>query len=101
MSYKWPPKDKDETLDYSVDWSRFLGTDTLSSASWKIDGTSVTAPTSTVNELNFLGPTISGQVATARFSGGTNHRKYTITCTIISGSGLTFERSIILRIAEK
>jgi len=101
MSYKWPPKDKDETLDYSVDWSRFLGTDTLSSASWKIDGTSVVGPVATVNELIFQGPTTSGQVATARFAGGTNHRKYTITCSIISGSGLTFERSIILRISEK
>lgn len=101
MSYKWPPKDKDEILDYSVDWSRFLGTDTLSSASWKIDGTSVTGPVSTVNGLTFLTPTTSGNVATARFSGGTNHRKYDITCTIVSGNGLTFERTIILRISEK
>ena len=29
MSYKWPDKDKDEILDYSVDWSRFLGDDSI------------------------------------------------------------------------
>ena len=42
MSYKWPDKDKDEVVDYSVDWSRFLGTDTISAAYWFIydsDGT--------------------------------------------------------------
>ena len=27
MSFKWPNKDPDETLDYSMDWSRFLGYD--------------------------------------------------------------------------
>ena len=29
MSYKWPDKDKDEVVDYSVDWSRFIGDDTV------------------------------------------------------------------------
>jgi hypothetical protein len=36
MSYKWPDKDPDEMLDYSVDWSRFLGDDTISSVTWYI-----------------------------------------------------------------
>ena len=25
MSLKWPSKDPDETVDFSVDWSRYLG----------------------------------------------------------------------------
>jgi hypothetical protein len=29
MSYKWPDKDKDELLDYNIDWSRFLGADSF------------------------------------------------------------------------
>ena len=37
MSYKWPDKDKDEILDYSIDWSRFLGDDTISGVSWFVD----------------------------------------------------------------
>ena len=37
MSYKWPDKDKDEILDYSIDWSRFLGDDTISGVTWFID----------------------------------------------------------------
>ena len=34
MSFKWPIKDPDETLDYSVDWSRFLGSGTISFGIW-------------------------------------------------------------------
>ena len=34
MSYKWPDKDPDETIDYSVDWSRFIPNDTLSASNW-------------------------------------------------------------------
>ena len=37
MSYKWPDKDKDELLDYNIDWSRFLGADTISAVTWFID----------------------------------------------------------------
>ena len=34
MAFRWPNKDPDETLDYSVDWSRFLGDKTISSVQW-------------------------------------------------------------------
>ncbi|MDB9962821.1 hypothetical protein OAD41_00155 [bacterium] len=105
MSYKWPDKDKDEITDFSVDWSRFLGTDTLSAAVWFVkdsDGvkTSVQAA-SVVNGLQFVQGTLSGKTATARFSLGTNNIRYTIICQIITGAGLQYERSIFLRVKEK
>ena len=34
MSFRWPSKDPDETLDYSVDWSRFLDTAKINSVIW-------------------------------------------------------------------
>jgi hypothetical protein len=34
MSFRWPVKDPDESLDYSMDWSRFLDTATISSVTW-------------------------------------------------------------------
>ena len=34
MSFRWPSKDPDETLDYSVDWSRFLDTAIITSVIW-------------------------------------------------------------------
>ena len=78
MSYKWPDKDPDETIDYSVDWSRFIP-----------------------NGLQFVQPTLSGKVATARFALGTNNKRYTVTCQITTGAGLVFERSIFLKVKEK
>jgi len=40
MSFRWPNKDPDETLDYSVDWSRWLNGATISSVVWSVDNSS-------------------------------------------------------------
>jgi len=105
MSYKWPDKDKDEITDFSVDWSRFLGTDTLSAAVWFVndaDGLKTQIGDSeVVNGLQFVQGTLSGKVSTARFSLGTNNTRYTVTCQITTGAGLQYERSIFLRVKEK
>lgn len=105
MSYKWPDKDPDEILDYSVDWSRFLGDDTVSAVTWYVyDADGVKEQLSdaeVVNGLQFVTGTISGQVATARFSLGTNNTRYTVVCRITTGEGLQYERSIFLRVKEK
>lgn len=45
MALKFPDKDPDEKLDYTVDWSRYLGDLTIASVVWKIqkaDGTALT-----------------------------------------------------------
>jgi hypothetical protein len=105
MSYRWPDKDKDEIVDYSVDWSRFLGEDTLSAATWfikdELGNTNLVENASVVNELQFVTGTISNKVSTARFALGTNNVRYTIICRISTGSGLQYERSIFLRVREK
>jgi hypothetical protein len=105
MSYKWPDKDKDEIVDYSVDWSRFLGEDTISATTWYIkDAAGVNTlveNSGVVNGLQFVTGTISGKVSTARFSLGTNNVRYTIMCRITTGAGLQYERSIFLRVKEK
>lgn len=105
MSYKWPDKDPDETVDYSVDWSRFLGDDTITSATWFIKDANgnkeQVSATEVVNGLQFVVGTIASQVATARFGLGTNNIRYTITCRINTAGGLQYERSIFLRIREK
>jgi hypothetical protein len=106
VSLKWPPKDPDAKLDYSVDWSRFLGSDTISAVAWFItdaDGvkTSVTART-TVNGLTFEGGSNSNTVALGVFSAGTNNTYYIVTCRITFGSSsLISERKIQLPIREQ
>ena len=105
MSYKWPDKDKDEIVDYSVDWSRLLGNESVASTLWFIkaaDGTKTAVnDADVVNGLQFVAGTVSGQVSTARFSLGTNNIRYTVTCQVTTGSGLQYERSIFLRVKEK
>ena len=103
--YKWPDKDKDEILDYSIDWSRFLDDDTISGVTWFITGsdavkTEVTNAT-VVDGLQMVSDTYTTTVSTIRLSLGTNNRRYNITCKVTTVEGLQYERSVYLRIKEK
>jgi len=105
MALNWPNKDPDELLDYSVDWSRFLGSDTISAVTWYVydedDVKTQLSDGTVVNGLQFIQGTVSGQVATARFGLGTNNVRYTVVCRVTTGGGLRYERSIFLRVKEK
>lgn len=105
MSYKWPDKDKDEILDFNVDWSRFLGDDNISGVTWYIDDadgvkTEVSAA-DVINGLQMVQKTNTLTVATIRLSLGTNNIRYLITCKVTTVEGLQYERSIYLRVKEK
>ena len=107
MSFRWPNKDPDEILDYSVDWSRFLGTATLSSATWYVDNESGTktllTATGTVNTLRSTSQTISSdnKTATVHLADGTNNMQYVIYCQITDSAGTTAERVIKLKVRDK
>jgi len=106
MSFRWPYKDPDESLNYSIDWSRFLGDDKINSVTWHIDDADgVKTPVlsgDTVNALTYVSGTFTSTVATARFSGGTNGTTYKITCTIDYGtSNLIVERKVQLPVRER
>ena len=102
MSFKWPPKDKDEQLDYSVDWSRFLGDATISGIVWYVDDSSGTKTVltegSTVNGIQNVAQTISGDVATINLGLGTANYDYKFTCRMTDNSGSIAERVIRLKI---
>lgn len=103
--YKWPDKDKDEIVDYSIDWSRFLNDDTIAGVTWfadDADGVKTQLDdAAVVNGLQFVTGTNTTTVATARFSLGTNNIRYKITCRVSTVEGLQYERSVYLRIKEK
>jgi hypothetical protein len=103
--YKWPDKDKDEIVDYSIDWSRFLASDTIAGVTWFVhdadDVKTQVADAGVVNGLQFVTGTNTSTVATARFGLGTNNIRYRITCRINTLQGLQYERSVYLRIKEK
>jgi hypothetical protein len=105
MSFRWPNKDKDETLDYSVDWSRWIGSATISQVVWYVDNssgvkTAITAG-NTVNGIQNVSQTISGNVAIINLGLGTNNTEYKFTCSMTDSTGSTAERVIRLRIKEQ
>jgi len=106
MSLKWPAKDPDEILEYSVDWSRFLGSDTISSVAWYVDDsdgtkTSVSAG-QTVNTLTLVAQSSTTTVATVQLSNGTANTTYSVTCAITYGANsLVSERTIKLPVKER
>ena len=105
MSFKWPPKDKDELLDYSVDWSRFLDAATISSITWFVDNadgvkTQINAGV-TINGIQNVSQTISGSVATINLGLGTANSDYKFTCRMQDNTGSIAERVIRLKIKEQ
>jgi len=115
MSFRWPSKDPDETLDYSVDWSRFLDTATINSVKWFVKSTlfntkteiaagqTLTAASSnaTTDDLQNVAQTNTTTVATINVGGGQNNVEYTFFCQVTDTTGSTAERSIRLRLKER
>jgi len=115
MSFRWPSKDPDETLDYSVDWSRFLDTATINSVKWFVKSTlfntkteiaagqTLTAASSnaTTDNLQNVAQTNTTTVATINIGGGQNNVEYTFFCQMTDTTGSTAERSIRLRLKER
>jgi hypothetical protein len=105
MSFRWPNKDPDETLDYSVDWSRWLNGATISSVVWSVDNSSgvktTIAASATVNGIQNVSQTISGGVATINLGLGTANIEYKFYCTMSDSSGNVAERVIRLRVKEQ
>jgi hypothetical protein len=104
MALKWPNKDPDEQLDYSVDWSRYLGSDTISSVVWKIDDADnvkqTWTATTVVNGLQHVSSSNSTTVATIQLGLGTANTVYDIYCQVTTSAGVVTERKIRLKIRE-
>lgn len=105
MSFKWANKDPDEILDYSVDWSRFLGAATISSIQWFVDDAAgvKTAIDSgdVVNGIQNVAQTNTNTVATINLGLGTLNEEYKFYCRMIDSTGSIAERVIKLRIKEQ
>jgi len=115
MSFRWPNKDPDETLDYSVDWSRFLETATINSVKWFVKsslydtktelqaGQDLTTASSnaTTDSIQNVSQTNTNTVATINIGGGQNNVEYTFSCQMTDNTGSTAERTIKLRLKER
>ena len=83
-------KDPDAKLDYQIDWSTWLGTDTISTSSWAVD-TGLTK----VSESN------TTTTATVWLSGGTLNQEYSAINTVVTAAGRTDQRTITIMLVEK
>lgn len=91
MSYvKAYPKDPNAKLDYVMDWSDWLGTDTIASSTWVTPaGLTATAPTNTTT------------TATVWLEAGTVGTQYLVTNRITTAGGRTNDRSILIQVSEQ
>ena len=113
MSFRWTTKDPDETLDYSVDWSRFLGSATISSVVWSVQtpdigkttlaaGQDLTTASSSavIDSIQNISQTNTDTVATINLASGVLNREYTFTCAMTDTTGSVAERTVKMRIRE-
>jgi len=90
-------KDPDETIDFSVDWSADLGTDTISTSSWTFDAGNKDAA------LTKSSPTVDAAktITTIWLAAGTEGVTYKITNQIVTTGGRTIERSITILVSSR
>jgi hypothetical protein len=88
MSLSWPAKDPSDVLDYRIDWTAILRSDTIETSTWSVPSAL------TVDSHSF-----TDTRTTVWLSGGTvgEHR---ITNTIVTASGRTLQRSVVLPVQE-
>lgn len=66
-------KDPADIRTYSINWAAWLGTDTISTATW-------TVPTG----LTSVSTSNTTTVSSIKLSGGTNGHDYTVACTVLT-----------------
>lgn len=85
----WPPKDPDETVAYTADWTNQLGSDTIASYTMAPTGTATIAKEEQdVRALRFW------------IVGGTNETTTTFLNTVTTASGQVLERVYSLYVAS-
>ena len=105
MSFRWPNKDPDEILDYSVDWSRWLNGSEIVNCKWYVnDANGVKtelASGQVVNNIQNVFQTNTADTSTINLGLGSNNHEYKFYCRITTTTGSIGERIIRLRIKEQ
>lgn len=89
MTLLWPPKDAGEVLDYQIDWSDELGSDTISTSTWTVPG-GITKDRDTKTDTT----------ATIWLSGGTDGASYVLVNLVVTAGGRTLEESVRLTVGH-
>jgi len=90
MAQKYFVKDPSAVLDYRIDWSTWLGADTISIVTWVVP-TGITKAAA-ANDASS---------ATIWLSGGTAGTTYEVTCRIVTAGGRTDDRTIGITVEDQ
>jgi hypothetical protein len=119
MSLKWPNKDPDEILDYTVDWTvRLYNATELAQYNAAIaadpslaaaDPSTVVMPTDTIRTSTFTLPAgivasstlNSTRIATVWITGGVELASYDVLNEIVTAGNRTMDQTIKLKIKSK
>jgi hypothetical protein len=83
-------KDPSAKLDFSIDWSAWLGSDTIATAEWTVpDGITKSLESKTTT------------TTTIWLVGGTAHQQYAVTCRITTNGGRIDDRTIYVKVRNK
>ena len=85
-----PPKDPNAKLDYTIDWIRWLDTDTITASTWE-----VSSP-----ELIIMDSSNTHTTTTVWLSAGLAGQFYTVTNRITTTLGRIQDQSFRLKIKE-
>ena len=83
-------KDPDEVISFGVDWSEYLGAETVTSSNWTV-----------ASGVTTVGQTLVGKQANVTISGGTLGTVNRITNRITTSAGETVDQSIDIEIIVK
>ena len=87
-------KDPDARLDFAIDWTPFLGTDTIDTVEW-LDPTPDTDPPLVVEDEG-----LDGNTHVAYVSGGKLNRAYRVTSRVTTAEGRIQDETITIVITE-
>lgn len=88
---EWDLKDPQEIDDFTVDWTRFLGSDTISTSAFDLP-----IPVGLV----IMSDNFTASASIVRLSGGTAGGVGQVHCRITTARGRTLEQTVQLKIAE-
>lgn len=83
-------KDPQSKLDYTIDWSAWLGTDTIQASTWTVD-----------SGLTKESEARTTTTSTVWLSGGTVGMVYRATCNMTTVGGRTDDRSILIHVTQR
>lgn len=89
-------KDPDAMLDYSIDWgAEYLGDDLLTQSSWTV------VPDEPADGVTIAGSQFDSATSVVKAAGGVPGRIYRLVNQVITASGRTDSRSIVLRVERR